>query len=382
MPRNLGPEDFIAHDAGLPCLNPNCKSHGAPHIGCKCYSRSGGVDFSSNASLASANKVESSALGEYRSFGHFAHGGDVHFCSSNQPHLPDCEYYASGGDVEQNAKFHSNPELAVDRAIASHGLLHLLTKTGHSRSENPHKSLEEFVSHSKKGHEKIKNHIKESFDKKYSDADPGDENVVGLKNHIDTLRQNPEKMLEIGGSLGDDLPDHSGIIAAKAANASQYLNGLKPLAGQNSPFDRITPASKIEENNYHRQFKIAEQPLSILKHIKQGTVSPSDIKTLQTLYPQLSQSIMDHTFQQVAEAKENKTLIPYKQRMGLSALMGPLDSTQTPQAMQAIIHSASGNTESPSQQKSGGATAQTQKTMEKTDKMYETRLDQLQIDHK
>jgi len=58
-------ERNYASNAGLPCLNPNCKSHGVPHPNCRCYS--GGESFSK--------------------------GGKVgHFCSTSREHQPDCEY--------------------------------------------------------------------------------------------------------------------------------------------------------------------------------------------------------------------------------------------------------------------------------------------------
>ncbi len=54
----------------LPCKNPACKSHGRPHPNCKCW-------------------------------GGMAAGGSVEpYCSKNQAHKSDCEYFADGGGVE------------------------------------------------------------------------------------------------------------------------------------------------------------------------------------------------------------------------------------------------------------------------------------------
>lgn len=57
------------YTSNLPCLNPNCHSHGKPHPNCRCYG--------------------------------MAEGGDVgHFCSEARAHKPDCEYYmAEGGET-------------------------------------------------------------------------------------------------------------------------------------------------------------------------------------------------------------------------------------------------------------------------------------------
>lgn len=60
---------FGAYDAGLPCKNTSCKSHGSPHPNCRCY-------------------------------GDMAKGGNVEpFCSSNRSHKSDCEYFADGGEA-------------------------------------------------------------------------------------------------------------------------------------------------------------------------------------------------------------------------------------------------------------------------------------------
>ncbi len=57
-----------AYDNHLPCLNPKCKSHGKPHPNCRCYG-SGGM----------------------------AAGGEVGgFCSAENEHSSDCEYFVDG----------------------------------------------------------------------------------------------------------------------------------------------------------------------------------------------------------------------------------------------------------------------------------------------
>lgn len=67
-------EKNYAMDAGLPCLNPHCRSHGSPHPNCKCYS--GGEAY--------------------------AEGGEVTahpVCKLGKKHYPDCELYAEGGQA-------------------------------------------------------------------------------------------------------------------------------------------------------------------------------------------------------------------------------------------------------------------------------------------
>lgn len=69
------------YDAGLPCLNPHCKSHGQSHPNCRCYS--GGERF------AEGGKVKS-------------------YCDTKIPHKPGCEY-AKGGQVEDSMMAEPTP---------------------------------------------------------------------------------------------------------------------------------------------------------------------------------------------------------------------------------------------------------------------------------
>jgi hypothetical protein len=60
---------YEAYNAGLPCQNPSCKSYGKPHPNCRCYSN-------------------------------MAEGGESkRFCSMNQSHEKDCQYFADGGET-------------------------------------------------------------------------------------------------------------------------------------------------------------------------------------------------------------------------------------------------------------------------------------------
>lgn len=58
---------------GLPCLNPNCKSHGRPHPNCRCYG------------MADGGKV-----------------ADKSYCAYGKPHMKGCSYYKDGGPVKND----------------------------------------------------------------------------------------------------------------------------------------------------------------------------------------------------------------------------------------------------------------------------------------
>lgn len=83
-----GPTD--SYSMGLPCLNPNCKSHGRPHPNCRCYG------------MANGGKVS-----------------DVHYCAYGKPHMAGCEY-AQGGEVDSHAYLIKPQEAAVNPSGATY----------------------------------------------------------------------------------------------------------------------------------------------------------------------------------------------------------------------------------------------------------------------
>jgi hypothetical protein len=306
---------YDQHGAWPPCLNKYCKSFGSPHPNCLCY----------------ADHPEGSGYSSY-----LAHGGEV--CITDIEHHEKCEHYADGGVVEENNELQNNPKFTVDHVGAQQGLLGLLTKTGFSKAKDKHTT--DFIDQARRGHKLLHNHVKDLFNKAQSIVADKDSREA-LKDHLQDLRENPEKMLDIGGNLADNMPDHAGVLAATAGTAINHLNSLRPAPSQNLPMDTLSDVDKNTDNNYNRHLDIAQNPSLILQHTKDGTLLPNDVKTLQTIYPALYKNMVSKAGEQLIEAKTKGVEIPYKQKMTLSLLLGqPLDSTQTPQAMQAIINSA------------------------------------------
>lgn len=143
----------------------------------------------------------------------------------------------------------------------------------------------------------------------------------------------------VGGQIGHYLPAHATAAAQTAAQASNYLQSLKPTQAKNSPLDVAPPVDKVQLAKYNRALDIAQQPLMPLKYIKDGTLQASDVLALHSIYPGVHSAYVNKITNELINNKGAQ--IPYSQRVGLNLLMGgaPLDSTMTPSAAQAIIHS-------------------------------------------
>lgn len=170
---------------------------------------------------------------------------------------------------------------------------------------------------------------------------PKEESREKLKKSLNSMNENPQNMFNVGGNIGHYLPGHAAAAGAMATTAQNYFNNLKPKQSILSPLDEKPPIDKMQEAKYNRALDIAQQPLMSLQHVKNGTLQPVDVQTLNTIYPNLHSKIVNNLNESLIAAKAQNIQIPYAQRQAMSMLMAtPLDSTMTPQAAQAIMMSA------------------------------------------
>lgn len=160
-----------------------------------------------------------------------------------------------------------------------------------------------------------------------------DKEVDKLDKKLEHYRANPVETFDVGSGVGAYMPEHSAVASGVAVGAVEYLNSLKPKVPPGLPLD-APMKNPIKEGEYRRALSIAVSPLSIVKDIKEGTILPQDIVTLNKvapgLYNRLVQKFTDGIIDNVADGIP----IPYKTRIGLSMFMGtPLDSTFKPESI-------------------------------------------------
>lgn len=327
-----------------PCTNPNCHSYGQPHPNCRCQPPQG-----------------------------YAIGGAVHFCGHGHPHAATCEHFAEGGEVQDNLEFQNNPGLAVDHAVTHHGLSRLLGKPGHTHKE--------FLKASRHGRQSLKAYSDSMLDPKARPMKPDDNKAQALQSRLDELRSNPDAALSLGGELGDALPFHSAALAAKAATTMSYLDGIKPKPVAGGPLDKPTPVGKLESKNYQRQLAIAENPGLIFQHAKDGTLRPSDMQTLSTLYPKLRANVQDRALETMTNARSKGQELTQSQKRKFGPLLGqPLTFQQSPAAVQAILHANAPQLPMPAPPKQKKASGVELKQINQVNELSKTPLQKLQTD--
>lgn len=155
-----------------------------------------------------------------------------------------------------------------------------------------------------------------------------------LDKQLKSLQKDPKPLLDTGGKTAHYLPEQGAALSTVAANATNYLNSVRPGIKQNGPLDTPQEPTEAQKTQYNRTLDIAQQPLMVLNHIKEGTILPQDIEAIKTLYPELYSRLSNKiTSDMIAHTAKNEA-VPYKLRMGLSLFLGqPLDSTMSPQSI-------------------------------------------------
>lgn len=165
---------------------------------------------------------------------------------------------------------------------------------------------------------------------------PNEKDRNRLDKKLKELQKDSSPLMDAGGKTAHYLPDHGAAMGQTAANAVQYLNSLRPNTDKAMPLDAVPKVNKIASSEFNRALDIAEQPLVVLKDLKNGTLTPQDVTHLKVLYPDLYDKMNQHLMNGLITKKADDEPIPYKTKLSLSLFMGqPLDSTMTMLAIQA-----------------------------------------------
>lgn len=157
-----------------------------------------------------------------------------------------------------------------------------------------------------------------------------------LDKQLEAANNNPQKFQDNSKGLEHYMPGHAAETMSLMGRSAQYLNSIKPKAIQANPMDTKQEPTEGQMNEYRRQLSIAEQPLQIMQHIKDGSLQARDIATLSNVAPAMRDQMIKKLSQQIADYQSEGGQIPYRVKQSLSLFMGtPLDSTMTPAGIQA-----------------------------------------------
>lgn len=196
---------------------------------------------------------------------------------------------------------------------------------------------------------------------------PSKEDRQKLDEVVEKVDKSPEMLMRLSDSqVGHYLPGQQAALTQTQIQTIQYLQSLKPRPYQTSPLAKPIEPGPEQVSRYNRALDIANQPMVVLNHLKQGTLQTNDIKDLNSMYPGLMRQMQQKLTQGMVGKHSEEEHVPYKTKMGLSLFMGQaLDNTMQPMSI------ISAQPQPPAPPAQGGSPKNTGK-LGKSNKMYQT----------
>lgn len=184
-------------------------------------------------------------------------------------------------------------------------------------------------------------------------------------------QQDPTAMLDIGGKLGHYAPDHAAAMGHVVASTVNYLNGLRPAKIQNSPLDEPFE-QPFQQDRFEGALDVAEQPMIVFQHLKDGTLLPEHLQDLKTMYPSLYANMSSKLMEEMVSHVSKEGEIPYRTQIGLSMFLGqPLESSMTQPTLAAIQMAQNRSIANQSAQEAQQSQAPKGKSLKSLNKMSE-----------
>lgn len=192
-------------------------------------------------------------------------------------------------------------------------------------------AMTNYLSHVIRGEAKTAKVVKSIFESGRSvvpSRELSPKEVEKIDTRLRKLQDVPDDLFEVGKDVAHYMPEHGTMMAQTASNAVNYLNSLRPNEQKASIFDRKPTVDPQAQANYVKALEIAENPLSIVDSVKNGSILTQDIQHLRSLYPGLYQNLSNKMTDEITKIDHDETPVKYNTRVGLSAFLGTtLDSS-------------------------------------------------------
>lgn len=213
-----------------------------------------------------------------------------------------------------------------------------------------------YILKSKVGQGKIAQGVNQLFDygapKLFNAANPEDNQKLlefiksgGIENELKNQEPAMPQNFASGGEvtppqeqsgLAAHFPDQNVMLNAAKARVSTYLKSQQPAPLHNKRAFDEDHKDVEQEHKYNRLLTLANQPLRILDHIKDGSLLPQHVIAMKSMYPELHGHLNKKLMEKIVEEAHEKRKPPYHVRQALSLFMGQdLDSSLTPQNIMA-----------------------------------------------
>lgn len=154
------------------------------------------------------------------------------------------------------------------------------------------------------------------------------------------FKQDPQSLIDKVAENTDRLhsgaPNTAGALQQTMAKGAQFLATKMPGGGQSSPLSEPYEPSSAELATFDRYHSIVEDPMKAFEQVRDGTLVPQTIETLNAVYPKLYAEMRTSLLSEMSSKIQKKEKIPFQLKQGIAQFLGqPIDHAMNPQAILA-----------------------------------------------
>lgn len=229
------------------------------------------------------------------------------------------------------------PKEAAEHLVSSVGFSKALN-TGIGRLPEDLGGLNKMIAKSKK---QINAHLDHIFNG--GKLEQKEEHPTEMEPQHEAVFENFANPETFNDHLAEQLKGISGVAPNITTNISHtissgisHLNNKRPDTSRPMPLDMDREPPQSEASEFNKHLHIIENPLAILRHVKDATLLPAHVEALNTVYPHIAENIKSGVLEKMNAhiADHDQTQIPYKTRLSLGMVLGQsLDSSMTQQSI-------------------------------------------------
>lgn len=136
--------------------------------------------------------------------------------------------------------------------------------------------------------------------------------------------------------FSEAFPAQSMLMSAAKGRVYNYLNSIRPQPSTAKlPFDAVAPTTS-KDRSYDKAVSIAASPLHIMHSMRDGSLTPEELGHFKSMWPEVHNQLSKQMTKRITEEQLKGERPSHRVRQSMSLFLGtPLDSTMTPQAIQA-----------------------------------------------
>lgn len=175
--------------------------------------------------------------------------------------------------------------------------------------------------------------------RKYVDDDEIMNQVTGTKDSPQGFADGglAQPQITQPNGIEQHYPAQNMMIQATKMRIHNYLNSVKPREDQQRlPFEKKIP-NKSADRKYNQVLDMANQPLSIFKDIKDGSLTKEHMQHFTSMYPELYGHLSKKMTDRIAQAQLKDERPSFRVRQAMSLFLNaPMDKSMTAQTVQSV----------------------------------------------